>query len=76
MKKKHRKQLVEAIENLNAVKAIVKTMRQEEEQAYDNLSPSAQSAARGEGRKYAIAKLDEAIKHIKRATQAVSVATE
>lgn len=54
MNKERRKQLQEAIAKLDEARSIIETMRDEEQEAFDNMPESLQSAERGQ-------KMDEAI---------------
>jgi poly-gamma-glutamate capsule biosynthesis protein CapA/YwtB (metallophosphatase superfamily) len=61
MNNERRKEINRAIGLIEEAKSILETVRDEEQEAYDNLSESLQSSERGEAMENAASELDQAI---------------
>lgn len=64
MNKERRKQLDKAIAMLDEAKSIIESVRDEEQDAFDNMPESLQAGERGEKMESAISLMDEVIDEI------------
>lgn len=64
MNKARRKQLDEAISKLEDAKAIIDSVREEEQDAFDNMPENLQSTGRGEAMESAISNMEDAVNDI------------
>lgn len=74
MNKDRRKQLEDAKDSLDEIIATLSDIRDEEQDAYDNMPESLQSSDNGSRMTYAIDAIDEAISSVEEAQQHIDTA--
>lgn len=76
MNKERRKQLEEAIAKLEDAKSLIESVRDEEQDAFDNMPEGLQSGERGERMEAAISQMDDAISEIESSVDSLNEASE
>ena len=76
MNAERRKKLNKVVEELEALKAVIEFIREEEEEAYDNMPEGLQGSEKGEAMENAIGSLEQAESGIEEATESISEAVE